>query len=134
MSERLFLVLLVIITVLGSVWLSLIAPIVNTELILAVSLGLLGLVTVANIGNAKSGVLLPLFFIAAMADELYVYLNNPLGYILGSIFLLSVVGLLLSFSVGSVKSENATETATVEAKPVAKKASKKKKATSRKKR
>ena len=114
MAERYFLALLIVLAAFGSIWLALVQPIANSEIALAVLLGLLGLVAVLNLNNVKAGVLIPLFFVAAIAYGIYIYLNNPVGYILASISLLSLIGLVLSFSSISPRR--------VEAVPVAKSA------------
>jgi len=128
MADRYFLTLLVILTVAGSVWLSLVEPIVPVELALAVLLVLLGLVAVLNSNRAKARALMPLFFVAAIAYEVYLYLNNPLGYLLVSISLLSLVGLVLSFGIAPKPSQVAavpSAAKSVASKPSEKKAAKK---------
>ena len=106
MTIRHFLTLLIIITVGGAVWLSLVEPVSKTELILSLSLGLLGLVTLSKVNSAKAGTLIPLFFVAAIVYEVYLYLVGPLGYLLASIGILSLIGLILSFG-GRSASERA---------------------------
>ncbi|MAG16272.1 hypothetical protein CMO88_04380 [Candidatus Woesearchaeota archaeon] len=134
MSERYFLALIVVAVVFGSVWLSLVEPVVTIELTLAILLGLLGLVTIVKVNSVKVSSLMRLFFITALAYELYIYLNNPVGYILASISVLSFVGLILSFGVSPVKANTEMSVPVVAepvektvAKPSKKKAAKKKK-------
>lgn len=104
MAERYFLILVVAFTVAGSLWLSFVNPLITYGIFLASLLALLGLAAVANAKSAKkAGILLPLFFIAAIAYEFYLYLNGRLGVILISILLLSLVGLILSFSISPRK-------------------------------
>ena len=137
MGERWFLALLVVIVVLGALWLALVEPVVTAEVLLAALLGLLGLVAIATVQRPTSGVLMSLFFIAAIVYEVYIYLTNPLSSILSSISVLSLVGLILSFSVSSRSARTASgkvaEATTAPAKKSAKKATKKKSAKKSKK-
>ncbi len=104
MAERYFLIILVSITVAGSLWLSFVNPLISYGIFLASLLGLLGLATVANAASVnKARILMPLFFIAAMAYEVYLSLNLRFGYLLTSIFLLSLTGLVLGFGISPRK-------------------------------
>lgn len=134
MTVRHFLALLVIITVGGAVWLSLVEPVDKTELILSLSLGLLGLVTLSKVNSAKAGTLVPLFFVAAITYEVYLFLVGPVGFLLASIGILSLVGLILSF--GGSTSSQAPEPVVATAKTVSrsKKKPAKKKAAKKSKR
>ncbi len=100
MAERYFLIILVALTVLGSFWLSFVNPLISYGIFLASLLGLLGIASVANAKSAnKAAILIPLFFIAAITYEVYLYLNGRFGYILVSILLLSLIGLILGFGI-----------------------------------
>lgn len=104
MAERYFLILVVASTVAGSLWLSFVSPLITYGIFLSSLLALLGLAAVANAKSAKkSGMLMPLFFIATIAYEFYLYLNGRLGVILISILLLSLVGLILGFGISPRK-------------------------------
>lgn len=112
MAERYFLIILVALTVAGSLWLSFINPAVSYGLVLASLLALLGIASLANAASAsKAGVLMPLFFIAAIAYEFYLYLNlnGRFSYILLSISLLSLVGMVLGFSIHAKKGTAKTQ-------------------------
>ncbi len=102
MAERYFLILVVALTVAGSLWLSFVNPLISYGIFLASLLALLGITAAANAQKAgKAAVLMPLFFAAAIAYEVYLYINGRFGYILVSILLLSLVGLILGFRVSS---------------------------------
>lgn len=104
MAERYFLILVVALTVAGSLWLSFVNPLISYGVFLASLLALLGLAAIANAQRAsKAAILMPLFFIVAIAYEAYLYLNGRFGYILVSILLLSLVGLVLGFSISPKK-------------------------------
>lgn len=100
MAERYFLALLVILVVISSFWLAFFVNPVFASEALAVLLGLLGLAAVLNANRVKAGVLMPLFFVAAIAYAVYLYLVNPVvGYLLALIPVISLVGLVVSFRV-----------------------------------
>lgn len=108
MAERYFLILVVALTVAGSLWLSFVNPMVSYGIFLASLLALLGLAAVANSQMAnKASILMPLFFIAAILYEAYLYLNGRFGYILVSIFLLSLTGLVLGFGISQRRKKTA---------------------------
>ncbi len=100
MAERYFLILVVALIIGGSLWLSFVNPLITYGIFLSSLLALLGLAAVINVRSAKkSGMVMPLFFIAAIAYEFYLYLNGRLGVILISIALLSLIGLILGFGI-----------------------------------
>src|SRR3989338_3358351 len=100
MAERYFLGLLVVLISISAVWLSLVEPVIYPELFLAGILALFGLATVANTYHvSKSSFLMPIFFIATIAYSAYIYLTNPIGYLLASISLLGLTGLVVSFAI-----------------------------------
>lgn len=86
-------------------------PIALTEVVLAGLLGLLGVAALVHFRSARSGVLMPLYFVAALVYAVYVYLNTALGYILASIVVLSVVGLILGFGSRAVSRAAVPKTA-----------------------
>ena len=110
MADRWFSALLVITVVLGVTWSVLIEPVVIAELLLASMLGLMGVLAITTLNRATSSVMMPLFFIAAVVYNAYVYLiymaeassvsaylMQPAGYLLVATTLLSLVGLILGF-------------------------------------
>ena len=100
MAERYFLSLLAIFVVLGSFWLAFVEPAPASKIVVAALLGLLGLVSIVNAGSVKAGVIMPLFFAASIAYAVYIYVSNPvIGYLLASISVLSVVGLVVSLGI-----------------------------------
>jgi membrane-bound ClpP family serine protease len=103
MSERYFLALLVIVSSISAVWVSIYPALVQPQLWVAMLLAILGLVSLANINNkGRSVILLPLYFIAALAFLLYVYLSGrQFGIILLSSVLLALVGMIVSFGIPS---------------------------------
>lgn len=110
MSERYFLGLLVILSAISALWVSVSPELVQSQLWVAVLLAILGLVSIANINSqSRSGVLLPLFFIASLAFLLYVYVSGrPFGVILVSSSVLALVGLVVSFGIpGAMSSKKA---------------------------
>ena len=116
MADRWFSALLVITVVLGVTWSVLIGPVVIAELLLASMLGLMGVLAITTLNRATSSVMMPLFFIAAVVYNAYVYLiymteassvsaylMQPAGYLLVATTLLSLVGLILGFTTFSRK-------------------------------
>ena len=115
-AERFFSAILVITVVLGVTWSVLLEPVVIAELLLASFLAVMGVLAVATINRATSGVMMPLFFIAAVVYNAYVYLiyvaeasslsayfMQPAGYLLMATSILSLVGLILGFAMCSLK-------------------------------
>ncbi len=136
MAERYFLILVVAITFAGSLWLSFVDPVVSYGIFLSSLLGLLGLVSIAYASSpGKASMLMPLFFITAIAYEAYLYVNGRFGYILISLFLLSLIGLILGFGISPKKPAKAAKPAVHAASAPASRAMKKPaKKASRKKR
>ncbi len=133
MAERYFLIVLVALTVAGSLWLSFVNPLISYGIFLASLLALLGLAAVANAQRAnKASILMPLFFIAAIAYEFHLYLNGRFGYILVSILLLSLVGLILGFGISPMQKKPAKMVEKTAAKSPKKKAARKGRRRSRK--
>ena len=115
-AERWFSALLIIAVVLGATWFVLLEPVVTAELVLVSLLGVMGVLAIATMNRATSGAMMPLFFIAAIVYNAYVYLAyvaevpsvsaylmQPAGYLLVSTSLLSLVGLILAFTLCSQK-------------------------------
>lgn len=126
MSERYFLALLAVVVSAAAVWLAVVdSSVVSVSV--AVLLALLGVASIVNAGNfSKSRSLMPVFFIAALAYAFFMYLGKGFSYLVVSIGLLGLVGLVLSFGlVGKVKPAEAIAVkkagASVEKKPVRKK-------------
>jgi len=99
MAERYFLAILVIIVVVGALYESVLEPVDNTEVVLAILLALLGLGALARLTNRVVVALMPIFFTAALAYELFLYINQAVvGIGLASLTVLTLVGLILGLS------------------------------------